>query len=82
MHVFTGLFSYLNLLTMPWRFSIAIHHWSGKRSSKPGHDFYGRPTDALWFYCPSRARTTICALLLASLFFHYATQVPPTHPAY
>lgn len=74
MQVFTGLFSYLNLLTMPWRLSIAIHHWHPHRSSKPGHDFYGRDTDALWFHTPPRGRSAICALLLLSLLFHYATQ--------
>ena len=65
MQVFTGLFSYLNLLTMPWRLSIAIHHWHPHRSSKPGHDFYGRDTDALWFHTPPRGRSAICALLLS-----------------
>ena len=75
MHVFTGLFSYLNLCTMPWRLSIAIHHWSSHRSSACGLDFYGRKTDALWFFTPPCARSVICTLLLLALGFHYATQV-------
>ena len=45
--VFTGLFSYLNGIALPWRLSILLHHCS-KRSSAAGCDFYGRPTDAIW----------------------------------
>ena len=75
LQVMTGLFSYLNLLTCPWRVAIAVHHWDGRRSSAPGLDFYGRPTDALFFWTPSGARSAICALLLLSVGFHFATQV-------
>jgi hypothetical protein len=72
--VCTGLFSYLNGISIPWRSSILIHHISG-RDSSPGRDFYGRPTEAIWFHIPERPRSWIAIFLCLSVFFHFATQV-------
>ncbi len=70
----TGLFSYLNLITLPWRVSIGVHQWLTKRSCAPGMDFYGRPTEAIWFHIAKPRRAKIVALLLLSTAFHFATQ--------
>ena len=72
--ILTGLFSYLNGIAIPWRVSILCHHLLSKRSSAPGHDFYGRPTEAIWFHIPQSSRIWIAAFLNLSVFFHFATQ--------
>jgi hypothetical protein len=72
--VMTGLFSYLNGISTPWRVSIAYHLFCSRRSCAPGRDFYGRPTEALWFLLPVRRRRLIAVLLLVAVFFHYANQ--------
>jgi len=69
----TALFSYLNGIATPWRVSILMHHLS-RRSSAPGFDFYGRPTEAIWFHIPERPRAVIATCLCGSVFFHFATQ--------
>ena len=71
--VINAFFSYLNLIVLPWRLSIAMHHCS-RRSSAPGCDFYGRPTEAIWFHIPERSRKLIALNLLLSCAFHFATQ--------
>ena len=72
-HVLTGLFSYFNTLTLPWRLSI-LYHLCSRRSDAPGRDFYGRSTEAIWFQIPRRARAYITFFLLASTVSHFATQ--------
>ena len=80
---FTFIFSYINLLTVPWRLSIAIEAFLGRpcaprshRQALPdGTDFYGRPCSALWFHLPRRQRRRIAALLNLSWIAHYASQV-------
>jgi len=78
-HWTTGLGTYLNTITLAWRVSIGLHLWAGGfcsgRSSEPGEDFYGRPTEAIWFHIPRRPRGQITFCLLASTFFHYMMQV-------
>jgi hypothetical protein len=71
--VCTALFSYLNGIAIPWRLSILLHHLS-RRSSKPGFDFYGRETEAIWFHIPEGKRLKIAIFLNLSVFFHFATQ--------
>ena len=73
--VCTALFSYLNGIAIPWRVSILCHMYLSKRSSAPGHDFYGRPTDAIWFQIPTWWRKFIASCLFLSVFFHFATQI-------
>jgi hypothetical protein len=78
-HWTTGLGTYLNTVTLAWRVSIGLHLWAGGlcsgRSSEPGEDFYGRPTEAIWFHIPRRPRGQVTFCLLASTFFHYTMQV-------
>ena len=71
--VLTGLFSYFNIITLPWRLSI-LYHTCGNRSDAPGRDFYGRPTEAIWFHISPRVRGWITFLLLSSTTSHFATQ--------
>ena len=82
LQVLTALFSIQKLLCLPWRLSIAVHQWAGGGSraagvhypALPGCDFYGRPTDALWFHIPLRKRGWIVAMLLSDFVFHYLSQ--------
>lgn len=79
---FTGLFSYLNGLTIPWRLSIVCHLLNlfpsqKKQSFSVGTDFYGRPTDAIWFHIPHKPRIMIASLLLTSAVTHFISQVSP-----
>jgi hypothetical protein len=71
--ILTGLFTYFNVLTLPWRLSI-LNHMLGSRSDAPGRDFYGRPTEAIWFHIPRRPRVVIISSLIASTLAHAATQ--------
>lgn len=71
--ILTMLFSYFNILTLPWRLSI-LWHMCGKRSDAPGRDFYGRPTDAIWFHIPNRPRAVIVICLITSTISHFSTQ--------
>ena len=80
--ILTGLFTYFNILTLPWRLSI-LWHMVGKRSDAPGRDFYGRPTDAIWFHIPRKPRAVIILSLIASTTSHMATQASRVvYPSY
>ena len=69
------LFTYGALMTLPWRLSNVAHLWCSRRSSAPGCDFYGRPTDAIWFHIPTIHRKGIILILLCSAFSQLANQV-------
>jgi len=72
--VLTGLFTYGAIISLPWRFSNAHHLWCSRRSSQPGRDFYGRPTDAIWFHIPTLHRKAITFILLVGPFAQFANQ--------
>jgi len=69
--VFTILFSYINFLPIPWRLSIMHHVTCSGRECEAGCDFYGRPTDALWFNIPRKTRLYIAILLNLAWIFHF-----------
>ncbi len=71
----TGLFTYQNSLAIPWRLSVAAHLCSSTRSSEPGCDFYGRPTQAVFFHLPRRSRGITMTFLLAAIALHVASQI-------
>jgi len=62
--ILNGLFTYGVLVTMPWRLANTHHLWCSRRSSQAGCDFYGKPTEAIWFHIPPAHRKGIMALLL------------------
>ena len=74
----SGLFTYSVLIPYPWRLSITLHLYSSRCTDKPvGVDFYGRPTDMLYFHIPRKTRGYIATLLqlntwvqLLHQFFH------------
>ena len=52
-----------------------MHQWcSGGRSADAGLDFYGRPTEAIWFHIPPIQRGRVVACLLLGTICHFATQ--------
>lgn len=65
---FAFFFAYINLLQLPWTLSI-FHNTHFYRPGTPeiGVDFYGRPSESLWFHLPRKKRSTIASLLLFSL---------------
>ena len=71
--VLTALFTYFNIIVLPWRLAI-FKHVVDHRSDAPGRDFYGRPTEAIWFHIPRRPRVWIVFFLLASEAMHFTTQ--------
>lgn len=73
--VFTCLFSYINFLPIPWRLAIFHHSWLSRRPSTPGLDFYGRPTETMWFNLPRSSRRSISALLNLACISHFVSQV-------
>jgi len=65
-------FGYVNMLPVPWTLSILIHSYYnrlGKDDEPPGEgvDFYGRPTESMWFHLPLKSRKTISMLNLIAL---------------
>ena len=75
--ILTGLFSYLNTLTLPWRLSILLHlSPCAGRSCATGEDFYGRPCEAIWFHIPPAPRRRVTFCLVASTTCHFATRAP------
>jgi hypothetical protein len=71
---FTGCFSYINFLPIPWRLAIFHHVWLSHRTREPGVDFYGRKTKTLWFQLPVRDRRVISVLLNLAYILHYVSQ--------
>jgi len=70
--VFVILFTYINFLPIPWRLSCLWHVYCSRRPSEAGVDFYGRPTDALWFNLPRTTRRHISLGLNLAWMFHFA----------
>ncbi len=65
-------FGYVNMLPVPWTFSILVHSYfnrPGYDDAPPevGADFYGRPTESMWFHLPLRSRRRIAMLNLIAL---------------
>jgi len=80
MQILTAEFTYILSLTAPWRLGNVLHLWAKefglkRRCNAEGFDLYGRPTNGIWFWIPTRKRKLIVALLFGNLFFQYATQL-------
>ena len=73
--VFVILFSYINFLPIPWRLAIAHHATCSRRGCRVGRDFYGRPTQSLWFNLPVGRRRAIALLLNLAWFLHFVCLV-------
>jgi len=75
---FTFIFSYINFLPIPWRLSIWMEAFFGRPmindELQVGVDFYGRPTEALWFHLPRGDRRSITVLLNLAWVAHFASQ--------
>jgi len=75
---FTFIFSYINLLPIPWRLSILNEAFFGRPMMddelKVGCDFYGRECEALWFHLPRSARKAVTVLLNLAWILHFASQ--------
>lgn len=69
--VFVGLFTYINFLPIPWRLSCLWHVYCSRRPCHPGVDFYGRPTDALWFNLTKKLRRRVSVGLNLAWLFHF-----------
>jgi len=78
--ILCSLFTWQNALTFPWRLSVAIHLLPcacccKKRCADPGLDFYGRPTEAMFFHLATRQRAIIIALLNGAVLLQFVQQV-------
>ena len=51
------------LTTLPWRVANVWHVSCSPRDCSAGLDFYGRPTNAIWFHIPRRPRIAILVLI-------------------
>jgi hypothetical protein len=73
--VLSGLFTYICSVPLPWRLA-NVAHLCAARSSRgaAGLDFYGRPTAAVWFNVPRRARVRLVVLLLLNSALQYVHQ--------
>ena len=82
---FTIYFGYVNLLPLPWTFAIFINAMCPRASvkGKVGVDFYGRPSDSLWFHLSRDTRrhcafwllfalvSQVCAITFHLIWFSY-----------
>ena len=81
---FAFYFTYINLLPLPWTFSIFINATCPRKGAGgSGVDFYGRPSESLWFNLPRKDRraiafwllwamaTQICAAIFHIMWFEY-----------
>ena len=79
--VLTGLFSYLNAITLPWRLSCAVHLSCSSRVPRGvpavGLGFYGRPTEEMFFHILRAGARLIIVLLPASNVLHFLSQARP-----
>ena len=67
------LLTYINVLPIPWRIAIMVDAWGDacrKEVEPPGVDFYGRPTEAVWFHIPRYDRARISFFLNSAYFWH------------
>ena len=82
---FVIIFSYINFLPIPWRISIASHVFTPicfrtrARPCDPGLDFYGRPTEALWFHLEVRTRRWIAFWLNLAWVSHFVCLATQLH---
>jgi hypothetical protein len=73
--VLCSLFTWQNLLTFPWRVSLLVHVLPcNPRSADPGLDFYGRPTDAMFFSIGTKHRAAITTLLVLASLLQFVQQ--------
>ena len=67
------ILTYINFLPIPWRFAILVDAWGdacAKEVEPPGLDFYGRPTEALWFHIDRHQRAVIAFFLNIACWLH------------
>ena len=70
------ILTYVNFLPIPWRFAILVDAWGdacAKKVDPPGLDFYGRPTEALWFHIDRHQRAVIAFFLSLACWMHIAS---------
>jgi len=75
--VLNVLFTYMAVVSMPWRCINAIHLSGGacpRRSFEIGHDLYGRPTELIWFHIPRLHKALITAQLLGNCIAQFINQ--------
>ncbi|KAL1510819.1 hypothetical protein AB1Y20_007103 [Prymnesium parvum] len=75
LQVLTGLFTYVTLLTLPWRLSNGHHLWLSSRSHEVGCDFYGRKSEGMWWNISVEARKKIVAYALLNSLFTLLNQL-------
>lgn len=73
-HCLNVLFTYSHLVSTPWRVANLEHMCTARRDSAPGLDWYGLPTDAIWFHIPRRPRIAILVLLCLGGLCQFANQ--------
>ena len=70
-------FSYMAVISMPWRSSNFLHLTQWSRPQRPNHvglNLYGMPDPELWFYIPVRRRLGITVILLLNCIFQFVNQ--------
>lgn len=70
----TGLITWPAVISLPWRISNLIHIKCTHRNNLPGHDFYGKPTDSIWFHIPTGPRLCIVYLLISNSLTQFCNQ--------
>ena len=72
------LFTYMAVITMPWRYTHALHLFGlccPRRSNDDGKNIYGLDDDDVWFHIPLFTKRCIIVLLLLNCIAQYLNQV-------
>lgn len=72
------LFTYMAVITMPWRYAHALHLFGlcrPRRSNDDGKNIYGLDDDDVWFHIPLFTKRCIIVLLLLNCIAQYLNQV-------
>ena len=77
--VLCALFTWGAVMDTPWRLANWLHIQGvtlggTRRACEPGLDFYGRPTDQIWFHIPLLERARLLRMLLANILSQLANQ--------
>lgn len=69
----SALFTYVCVIALPWRLANALHLCD--RRFAEGVDFYGRPTEDIWFHIPRGGRVVLVLLLWGNASIQILHQV-------
>jgi hypothetical protein len=72
--ILTFLFTFMSLVSMPWRCANFLHLTCPTRTNAVGHNLHGLADSEVWFHIPLSRRLGITILLLCNALFQFMNQ--------